>query len=220
MLSSEISTRHQVQTTTTSSLSGSLTTSESSPYDCRFAPKTKKIARYSFVGWSSTQHRNSRSKLFGTQEIFGPFSRWKTKWRIDHAASMKELVHVVCSTSVKRTGWPIFAGMNIPPLPQKVRTPPNTSMTTPDHFFSWRILTPAPKKFLRRRILESYYIAKFKPKINIQATPRQLFLFRNGITWMILCEYQHAYGFLSFIFLSFLPFSIFYILDITFSLYE
>jgi hypothetical protein len=50
------------------------------------------------------------------------------------------------------------------------------------HSFTWKILTRAPKKLLRRKILESYYIAKFKPEINVQATPRQLFLFRNGIT--------------------------------------
>ena len=50
------------------------------------------------------------------------------------------------------------------------------------HSFTWKILTSAPRKLLRRRILESYFIAKFKPRINDQATPRQLFLFRNGIT--------------------------------------
>ena len=50
------------------------------------------------------------------------------------------------------------------------------------HSFSWTILTCAPRKLLRRKILESYFIAKFKPKINVQAVPRQLFLFRNGIT--------------------------------------
>ena len=52
----------------------------------------------------------------------------------------------------------------------------------PTHSFTWKIITPAPRKFLRRRIVESYFIAKFKPKLNIQATPRQLFLFRHGIT--------------------------------------
>ena len=50
------------------------------------------------------------------------------------------------------------------------------------HSFTWKILTRAPRKVLRRRILESYFIAKFKPKINVQSVPRQLFLFRNGIT--------------------------------------
>ena len=54
--------------------------------------------------------------------------------------------------------------------------------TNPTHSFTWRVVTPAPRKLLRRKILESYFIAKYKPKINVQATPRQLFLFRNGIT--------------------------------------
>ena len=62
------------------------------------------------------------------------------------------------------------------------------------HTFTWKILTKAPPKLLRRRILESYFIAKFKPKINIQSVPRQLFLFRNGITWGIL----RLWTFLSF----------------------
>ena len=52
----------------------------------------------------------------------------------------------------------------------------------PTHVFTWRVLTSAPHKLLRRRILESYFIAKFKPKVNIQSVPRQLYLFRNGIT--------------------------------------
>ena len=54
--------------------------------------------------------------------------------------------------------------------------------TNPTHSFTWRVVTQAPRKYLRRKILESYFIAKYKPKLNIQATPRQLFLFRNGIT--------------------------------------
>ena len=166
-LSSEISTRHQVQTTTTSFPSGYLTTSESSPYDCPFAPKTKKIARYSFVGWSSTQHRNSRSKLFGTQEIFGPFSRWKTKWRIDHAASMKELVPVVSSTSVKRTGWPRFAGMNIPPLPQTVRTPPNTSMTIQ--------ITSSAGEFSHQHRKNSFAVEFSKATISLNSSQKSIF---------------------------------------------
>ena len=52
----------------------------------------------------------------------------------------------------------------------------------PTHTFTWKVLTSAPRKVLRPRILESYFIAKFKPKINILSIPRQLFLFRHGIT--------------------------------------
>ena len=55
-------------------------------------------------------------------------------------------------------------------------------IANPTHKFSWIIVTSAPRQYLKRRILESYIIAQKKPKINIQKTPRVLFLFRNGIT--------------------------------------
>ena len=55
-------------------------------------------------------------------------------------------------------------------------------IANPSHQFSWVILTSAPRQYLKRRILESYFIAQKKPKINIQKTPRVLFLFRNGVT--------------------------------------
>ena len=53
----------------------------------------------------------------------------------------------------------------------------------PTHHFNWKILTSAPRNLNRRKILESYFIARLKPKINIQQIPRVLHLFRNGITW-------------------------------------
>ena len=157
MPSSEISTRHQMQTTRTSFPSDSLTKRESSPYACHFAQKTKKKVRYSFVGWNSTQHRNSHSKLYGTLETFGPFSHWKTKWHIDHAASMKELVPAVRNTSVKPTGYPIYAGMNIPPLPQTARTPPNTSTTT--------LITLSPGKPLHQHRKNFFVVESLKATI-------------------------------------------------------
>ena len=55
-------------------------------------------------------------------------------------------------------------------------------LANPTHRFSWKILTSAPRNYHRRKILENYYIAHRNPKINVQKTPRVLFLFRNGIT--------------------------------------
>ena len=81
--------------------------------------------------------------------------------------------------------------------PSKDGSDPSRHLNTnPTHEFQWKILTAAPSKILRRRILESYFIAKFKPKINVQATPRQLFLFRNGITWTFLVTFYPNLRFL------------------------
>ena len=55
-------------------------------------------------------------------------------------------------------------------------------VANPTHRFSWKVMTSAPRNYHRRKILESYFIAKLKPKINIQISSKVLFLFRNGIT--------------------------------------
>ena len=55
-------------------------------------------------------------------------------------------------------------------------------LENPTHSFTWKVLTRAPRQNLKRLILEAYFIAKKKPKINIQINHRLLVLFRNGIT--------------------------------------
>ena len=50
------------------------------------------------------------------------------------------------------------------------------------HSFTWTILTKAPVNWRKRKILEAYYIRKFKPPINDQLDIKSLTLFRNGIT--------------------------------------
>ena len=52
----------------------------------------------------------------------------------------------------------------------------------PAHQFLWQDITSASRNHSRRKILESYFIAKFKPTLNDQKTPKTLLLFKNGIT--------------------------------------
>ena len=52
----------------------------------------------------------------------------------------------------------------------------------PTHQFTWKIMTSAPQNYVKRKILENYFIAKMNPTINDQKTPRALLLFRNGVT--------------------------------------
>ena len=51
-----------------------------------------------------------------------------------------------------------------------------------DHSFTWRILAPAPRHWKRRKILEAFFITKYKPDLNDQVSHSSLSIFRNGIT--------------------------------------
>ena len=51
-----------------------------------------------------------------------------------------------------------------------------------DHHIEWKIITRAPKNNKKRKILEAFYINKFKPNLNNQIETKSLNLFRNGIT--------------------------------------
>ena len=69
------------------------------------------------------------------------------------------------------------------PAPSATLTDPARHvLENPGHSFSWKVLTRAPQQKLKRLILEAYFIATKRPKINIQINPRLLLLFRNGIT--------------------------------------
>ena len=69
------------------------------------------------------------------------------------------------------------------PSPTSTLTDPAKHvMENPTHQFTWKVITRAPQNKLKRLILEGYFIAKRRPKINVQTNPRLLLLFRNGIT--------------------------------------
>jgi len=50
------------------------------------------------------------------------------------------------------------------------------------HSFTWSVLQHAHKNTKKRKILEAFYIAIEKPKLNEQISSKILNLFRNGIT--------------------------------------
>ena len=58
----------------------------------------------------------------------------------------------------------------------------------PGHKFSWKILYSAPSHWTKRRVLEAFFINKFKPSVHDQKKIKFLNLFRNGVTWM--CNYS------------------------------
>ena len=51
-----------------------------------------------------------------------------------------------------------------------------------EHSFLWNILLSSPKDNRRRKKLETFFIAKLKPLLNIQEDSNMLTLFRNGLT--------------------------------------
>ena len=51
-----------------------------------------------------------------------------------------------------------------------------------DHVFTWKILAFAPGDSAKRKILEAFFISKYKPGLNGQVTSRKLTLFKNGVT--------------------------------------
>ena len=146
----------------------------------------KKSVKHLFADWKNSPRGNSRFKIiWNTRTIRSLFP---LKDRVEHRCCV--IYEGICTCGEKYTGE---TNRNTDVRWSEHNTPstdgsdPSRHLhANPTHSFTWRIVTPAPRKLLRRRILESYFIAKYKPKINVQATPRQLFLFRNGITWIFL----------------------------------
>ena len=51
-----------------------------------------------------------------------------------------------------------------------------------DHSIGWQAITSAPHQRNKWKILEAFYITKFKPSLNNQLDVKVTQLFRNGIT--------------------------------------
>ena len=49
------------------------------------------------------------------------------------------------------------------------------------HEFKWKVIKIAPRNTSKRKILEVFFISRYKPKLNNQVEMRQLILFKNGI---------------------------------------
>ena len=50
------------------------------------------------------------------------------------------------------------------------------------HTINWQVITSAPHQQNKWKILEAYYITKFKPSLNNQLDIKITHLFRNSIT--------------------------------------
>ena len=51
-----------------------------------------------------------------------------------------------------------------------------------NHYFTWAVISNAPKNAKTRKNLEASYIALWKPNLNEQKDFERLVLFRNGVT--------------------------------------
>ena len=51
-----------------------------------------------------------------------------------------------------------------------------------DHCFTWKILAHAPRNGSKRKILEAFFISKYKPGLNEQVFSRKLAIFKHGVT--------------------------------------
>ena len=55
-------------------------------------------------------------------------------------------------------------------------------LKNPDHTTNWQVITSAPHQRNKHKILEAYYITKFKPTLNNQLDIKITHRFGNGIT--------------------------------------
>ena len=60
--------------------------------------------------------------------------------------------------------------------------PPKHLADSKSHMFTWKVLSPAPLYFRKRKILQAFFITKLKPHLNDQIEHHALSLFRHGIT--------------------------------------
>ena len=51
-----------------------------------------------------------------------------------------------------------------------------------EHSFTWKILAFAPRESSKRKILEAFFISKYKPGLNEQVSSRKLTVFKHGVT--------------------------------------
>ena len=66
--------------------------------------------------------------------------------------------------------------------PTKSSEPSKHLRSNIDHYFTWTVISNAPKNAKTRKNLEASYIALWKPDLNEQKDFERLVLFRNGVT--------------------------------------
>ena len=66
--------------------------------------------------------------------------------------------------------------------PTKSSEPSKRLRSNINHYFTWAVISNAPKNAKTRKNLEALYIALLKPDLNEQKDFERLVLFRNGVT--------------------------------------
>ena len=66
--------------------------------------------------------------------------------------------------------------------PTKSSEPSKHLRSNINHYFTWVVISNAPKNAKTRKNLEASYIALWKPDLNEQKDFERLVLFRNGVT--------------------------------------
>ena len=66
--------------------------------------------------------------------------------------------------------------------PAKSSEPSKRLRSNINHYFTWAVISNAPKNAKTRKNLEALYIALLKPDLNKQKDFERLVLFRNGVT--------------------------------------
>ena len=92
--------------------------------------------------------------------------------------SLKEIVLVGHVTLVKPNVMRKLDGMNI--IIQSSE-PSKHHQSNINHYFTWAVISNAPKNTKTRKNLEASYIALWKPDLNEQKDFERLVLFRNGV---------------------------------------
>ena len=105
------------------------------------------------------------------------------KDKVKHKACL--IYEGVCSCGEKYVGETIRnseSRFNEHNTPSRESEPSKHLLAYPAHSFQWNVITSAPQLNQKRKIIEAYYIAKFKPSLNDQLDSKLLLLFRNGVT--------------------------------------
>ena len=149
-----------------------------------FSPKNEQISK-TFLNKLNeyTNDKYTFKVIWNTRNIRSLFP---LKDRVDHMSCV--IYEGKCSCGEAYIGETIRItdirwGEHTHPSPSSTLTDPAKHIVVnPTHTFTWKVLTRAPKQKLKRLILEAFFIAKNKPKINVQTKPKMLLLYRNGIT--------------------------------------
>ena len=73
-------------------------------------------------------------------------------------------------------------------LPKKTSEVGDYLLVNPDHDITWQIIAHTPEQTLKWKILQAFYIRKFKPTLNSQKYIKITHLFRNGIKSILESE--------------------------------